>query len=535
MNKMLYFTLTGAINFIAFIFLALFVYYKNKKSKINIRFAIFNLSIAIWSFGYIFWPISKTSDSTLFWFQFLHCGANFISITFFHFVITLLDKNKKRVLFFGYLLSFLILPLIFTPYFIKGMKPIGIFPYWGVPGPLYYVFLANFFGFSLLSMIFLFKSYLHSVSSKRKNQLKYILTGAIAGYLGGSTNYFQFFNISFPPYLNILVFVYAAIIVYAIVAHELLDINIIFRKTLLYSVLATILTIIYFSIILVLENIFRIYYGYQSFPISFALIILFIVLFQPLKNKTQSIIDKYFFRGSIDQIDEENIKLREELRKSEKLKAVATLAAGMAHEIKNPLTSIKTFTEYLPEKCDDPGFIKKFNNVVGAEVEKINSIVKQLLDFSKPKELCLEESDLNSLLNETLELLNNDLLKHNIKVEKSYSRIPPVKVDPSQIKQIFLNILLNALESIENSGTITVKTEIAGDNKISILIEDTGKGIDREDLKHIFDPFFTKKDGGSGLGLSVVHGIINKHGGKINVKSEPGKGTSFEIILSCSY
>ena len=530
MNYLKYFSITGLVNFTGILILALFVLIKNPRSKVNVRFFIFNLTVAGWSFGYIFWPLANNAQEALFWFRVLHASSTFISITFFHFVITLLNLKKPKLLKLGYFGSLIIFSFVFTPYFIEEMVPIGIFPYWGVAGPFYYLFVVNFLVFGLLSMIFLFKSYRESSDSKKRNQLKYILAATAAGYLCGSTNFPQFFGISFPPYLNGLTIMYVALFVYAIVAHKLLDINIIFQKTLIYSILATIITLLYFGIVLFVENVFRVYYGYKSFFLSFLVITFFLLLLQPLKNIVQRFLDKYFFHGTIEQIDEENIRLREEIQKSEKMKAIATLAAGMAHEIKNPLTSIKTFTEYIDQKQGDPAFLNKFKQIVGGEVDKINFIVKQLLEFSKPVELKLQSANVNDLLDQTLGLLNNEFLKHSIQIDKSYSILPDIRVDPSQTKQVFLNILLNAIDSMRNKGILTITTKNNQD-KILITIKDTGTGISKEDLKHIFDPFFSKKDGGAGLGLSVVHGIIEKHGGNIKVNSTIGEGTSFEIIF----
>ena len=109
--------------------------------------------------------------------------------------------------------------------------------------------------------------------------------------------------------------------------------------------------------------------------------------------------------------------------------------------------------------------------------------------------------------------------------------MPPIDVDTAQMKQVFLNLFLNALDSMENAGYITVSTSLGNSGKASITIKDTGKGINKDDLRHIFDPFFSRKDGGTGLGLSVVHGIVKKHGGKIDVESIPGAGTSFTVSL----
>ena len=530
MDKMVFLSITGIINFSGTILLAVFVYSKNPKSNINLTCGLFNLSIALWSFGYIFWPLSCAKEFTLFWFQVLHCGALFISITLVHFVLALLNIPRPKTLAIGYSLCFILLPFIFTPLFISDIRPIGSLPFWGVAGQLYYFFLMIFFGYATYAIILLFKSF-HTATLYTKNQLKYIIVGIIAGYIGGSTNFLPFFGIAMLPYLNILVTIYATMFVYAIVAHKLLDITVIFRKTLVYSILATMIAVVYFGIIITLENLFRECFGYKSFVLSFLIISLFIVLFQPLKNYIQNFLDRLFFHGTIDQIDAENLQLRSELEKSERLKSVATLAAGMAHEIKNPLTSIKTFTEYLDRKKNDPEFIKKFQTIVGDEVERINRIVKQLLEFAKPADLKLKNTDLNQIIDDTINLLNNELLRREIQVKKHYSLLPQVMADPMQMRQVVLNILLNAIESIDRTGTISVYTLDDQDGTVSAIIADTGKGMDPEDLKHIFDPFFSKKDGGTGLGLSVVHGIIKRHGGAITAESSPGNGATFTITL----
>lgn len=530
MDRMAFFSITGAINCIGTVLLAIFIYIKNPRSKVNVTCAFFNVSIALWSFGYIFWPIAGSKTSILQCFQILHCGALFISITLFHFVLSLLKVKRPRMLAFGYLSCLFLLPFVFTPLFIADMKPVGEIPYWGVPGPLYYPFLLIFFGYAFYAIMLLLNSY-RKAEKDGKNQLKYIIVGIIAGYIGGSTNYMPFFGIAMFPYLNVLVMIYAAMFVYAIVAHQLLDISVIFRKTLVYSVLATILTILYFGSVIILENIFRVYLGYKSFFLSFAVIAAFVIILQPLKRYIQGFIDKLFFRRTIDQINDENIKLRAELEKSERLRSVATLAAGMAHEIKNPLTAIKTFTEYLDKKKNDPQFIQRFQTIVGGEVDRINRIVKQLLEFAKPSDLNLREGDIVGIVDDTLNLLNNEMLRREIKVEKEYSVLPSVKVDAAQIKQVLLNLFLNAMESIGTAGLITVRIADSGRGSIVLSVRDTGKGIDKEDLPHIFDPFFSRTDGGTGLGLSVVHGIVKKHGGIITAESLPGKGATFTIML----
>ncbi|NQU19406.1 hypothetical protein HQ550_04575 [bacterium] len=229
--------------------------------------------------------------------------------------------------------------------------------------------------------------------------------------------------------------------------------------------------------------------------------------------------------------------------RSEKLKAVATFASGMAHEIKNPLTAIKTFAEYLPQKTEDKEFLGKFSKIVGSEVEKIDNLVHQLLDFSKPAPLQLKKADIHKLVDETLELLNNQFIRHNIKVNKNYSDFEMIAViDRNQMKQVSLNLFINAIEAMSNGGTLTVSTELVNSGEIRdnsckkrfvrICVQDTGCGISEKDLPHIFEPFYSTKEKGSGLGLSIVYNIIKEHKGSIKAESRINKGTKFVIELS---
>jgi signal transduction histidine kinase len=204
----------------------------------------------------------------------------------------------------------------------------------------------------------------------------------------------------------------------------------------------------------------------------------------------------------------------------------------MAHEIKNPLTSIKTFTEYLPEKHNEPGFIDKFNKIVGAEVNKINDIVQQLLDFSKPKPLKLQECNIHQIIDQTLSLLSNSLIKYKIALIRNYDNsLSPVSIDPNQMQQVFCNLFLNAIDAMKNGGKLTIDTKQTDDN-VEISISDTGKGIPKKDLEHIFDPFYTTKEAGTGLGMSIIYGIIKEHKGEIRVESEEEKGTRVIIKIS---
>jgi len=205
----------------------------------------------------------------------------------------------------------------------------------------------------------------------------------------------------------------------------------------------------------------------------------------------------------------------------------------MAHEIKNPLTAIKTFCEYLPGKLEDKEFLKKFSRIVRNEVNRIDNIVHQLLEFAKPSPLALKDINAHELINNILEFLNNDFIKHKIKVIKEFNEgnlQPLIRADSNQLRQAFLNIFLNSIDAMKTGGNLLIKTKTPS-NALEVIIQDTGPGINKKDLKHIFDPFYTKKDSGTGLGLSITQRIIVEHKGMISAESQDEAGTKFIIQL----
>jgi len=239
----------------------------------------------------------------------------------------------------------------------------------------------------------------------------------------------------------------------------------------------------------------------------------------------------------------ENAKLYEDLKKSksyirraDRLASLGTLTAGLAHEIRNPLVAIKTLTQLLPERLDDEEFRNQFLQIASGEVDRISSLVTELLDFARPSDPKLELEDINAILDGMILLVSTETKKKQINITKNYSSdIPTIQIDREQIKQVFLNILLNAIEATSENGKITVKTRSftkpGGEPYVQIEFTDTGYGIPEEYLEDIFNPFFTTKSTGSGLGLSISSQIVHEHRGYIDVESQRDKGSSFFINL----
>jgi two-component system NtrC family sensor kinase len=230
-----------------------------------------------------------------------------------------------------------------------------------------------------------------------------------------------------------------------------------------------------------------------------------------------------------------------QLLQSEKLASIGKLAATIAHEINNPLNGILTYTKLIERKLAD-GTIKKdeipkflsYLGIMERETERCSTIVRNLLDFARQREPSLKpDVDINAVVEEALSLLANQIALQEITLEKKFNQLPPIMADPMQLRQVFLNIILNACEAMNNEGVLTVTTALSNKRKKAVRVEisDSGVGIDEKDLSKIFDPFFTSKEKGTGLGLSVVYGIINSHQGTIEVDSKAGEGTTITITL----
>ncbi len=215
----------------------------------------------------------------------------------------------------------------------------------------------------------------------------------------------------------------------------------------------------------------------------------------------------------------------------EKLAGMSTLTASMHHELKNPLTAIRVFAEYLPEKYDDPEFRDNFKEIVTGEVDRVTGILHQLLDYSKPQEPELKKVRILEVFDETLLFLNHTMTQQGVEAVKDYQEDPFVNADRNQMKQVFLNLLLNGIQAMEKGGVFRIESRRTGDKQFLIKISDTGPGIPKEHLKQLFDPFFTTKTNGTGLGLSIVQRIMKKHGGDIQIESVAGQGTSISLIF----
>lgn len=225
--------------------------------------------------------------------------------------------------------------------------------------------------------------------------------------------------------------------------------------------------------------------------------------------------------------------MQSHLVRSEKLASLGELVAGIAHEINNPLTGIMVYSNLL---LNDPRMHQTLRadlEVIHSETQRCSGIVRRLLAFSRESAPHKAPESVNTLLDNTLHLVENQPSFQNITISRKYAHdLPLILLDGNQISQVLMNILLNAAQAMPEGGTLWLETQLTEDGKsVIIMIRDSGCGIPKEDLKRIFDPFFTTKEIGTGLGLSVSYGIVENHGGRIEVESTRGVGTVFSIVL----
>jgi two-component system sensor histidine kinase HydH len=236
-----------------------------------------------------------------------------------------------------------------------------------------------------------------------------------------------------------------------------------------------------------------------------------------------------FIFGDIGEVK----RLQNEVQRNERLTALGNLAAGIAHEIRNPLSTIKGLVAYIGGKLPAGWREEEAAKTMIVEVNRLNAVVSELLEFARPSVAKGERVDMDEVICRALRLAEADIQDKQINVDFTpIDAIPPVQVNPERFAQALLNLFLNAIQAMQPGGTLRVymKTRRA-ENDFCVMVEDNGTGMSDDVRESIFNPYFTTKPSGTGLGLAVVHQIVEGHGGKVTVKSSPGAGSVFTIHL----
>jgi signal transduction histidine kinase len=610
---------------LASLLLGAMAFWQGRSKLPNINLALTSLAVAIWCLAQAAGDLVPTKAEVLFWTR-VNIGAAFFIPTFYlAFILSLLDRlDRGRVLLgLAALTSFIFLILDFTPFMVADVAPWGGHRYWAVFSPgylLFALFLAAVFVYGVYKLVQAYRS----STGQRRNQILYVLLASVIGILGGATNFAPIFNLNFPALAHLFMPVYLVLTVYAIIRHQLLDIRVVFKRGLVYSILTALFTGLYLLLIFIFKEFFQVVTGWNSALAAAVMVLAFVLVFEPLRARLQEAVDRVFFRQKYDYqktlqdlsaaavsiFDEtelkqkviqtiktalrvssvsvlgeesdavgfelslplisrgrylgslnlgpklsgemyseeeinllttlanqvavalENAGLYRQVIQSEKLTTIGTMAAGLAHEIKNPLASIKGLTQILPENVSDQEFLKKYVEIVPRQLDRINGILETLLRLGKSQKYAVEEVNLTKILTDLLRLFENQCRKQNIKLAIEVSEGLKIEGNAEALMQVFMNLVMNALEAMPQGGELKIKAEAKDKEKVEVEISDTGAGIKPEDQRRIFDPFFTTKEGGAGMGLAVTYRVIKEHKGEIEVESEIGKGTTFKIWLS---
>lgn len=241
------------------------------------------------------------------------------------------------------------------------------------------------------------------------------------------------------------------------------------------------------------------------------------------------------YRRAAEELAEANRQLsaaEAAVRRSERLAALGQLSAGLAHELRNPLGTMKASAEMLMRNVGSENeTAREMAGFISSEVDRTNSLVTRFLEFARPLKPRVATADVTEILDRAVELVERDAPQYHVTVYKNYSPdLGPFPVDAELMERVFYNLLLNAAQASLGGGAITVKTRPA-DGMAEVSVIDRGQGIAKKDMEEIFNPFFTTKPEGSGLGLAIVSKIVDDHGGRIAVESEPGKGSVFRVYL----
>lgn len=509
---MFYYVLTGLINAITSTILGLVVYFSNRRNALNKSFALFCLSVAMWSWAYIFWPGAPDKTTALFWFRVLHIGAIFIPVCYFHFTIVLLNlyQQKKRILQFGYLIAFIFLIFDFTPLFIKNMVPRLSFEYWGEPGILYHFFLLMFFGYAVYCWYLLFKTYRKSTGAIHE-QIKYVLAGTLIGFIGGSTNYPLWYNIPILPLGNGLVAVYVILVAYAITKHYLFGIRVILTEILVGGI----------GLVLLIQAATA-----ETFRLKIFGLITFILFCILGYELIKSVLREIQRRHEIENID----------------KAKSEFISIASHQLRTPLTAVKGYISMILEGTY--GILsgkqaRPLENVYQSN-ERLIRLVNDLLNLSRLDAGKIEFSpaltSLEEMVSGIVEELKINAEKKGLymKMVKPSEPLPKIMADQDKLRQVILNIVDNAIKYTKEGG-ITFELK-KFDEKEEVRISDTGEGMNEKELNSLFQMFSRATAGtqlhaeGAGIGLYVARQFVEMHEGKIWAES-PGKGKGSTFII----
>lgn len=523
----IYFAFSAVFNAFVSTFLGFLILFKDKKNKINRNLAWFSFGVALWSFAYILWPLSPNRELTLLSFQLLHVPACFVSIFYLHFVVNWLGIYKKQrlIIWVGYITSFFFASFTFTSAFIAGMVPKFSMRYWALPGTLYHYYLLMFFGLMIYASCLLIRYY-HIETEVKRKQIMLVLVGIVLSFIGGSTNYFLWYNINIPPYGNILASSFVIFTVYAIVRYKLLHIKLI----------ATEGTLLIFNTTLLFR--FLVSRGTAELIVNLSVfagsLIFSFILISSVKKEIQRREEVTKLAASLEKL---NAQLKEADRQKTEFLSIAS------HQLRTPLSILKGYVELIEDEAYGKisKELRRVLNNINESNERLITLVDEFLNVSRIEmgrvQYNFQSCEIRDIVKSTLNEFADRANKKGIKLVFDGDRYKlSTFCDKEKVRLVFFNYIDNAIKYGNNTPLkISIREK---DNGVAVCVADKGIGFSEADGQNLFSRYYrssnTDRVGevGYGLGLYVCRKFIEAQGGKVWAKSPGiGRGSEFGFWL----
>lgn len=522
------FAISAFINGVTALSLFVVVLFGAKKNFANRIFALFAFFIFLWSLGYYFWLSAETYENAHFWVGVLNFGSTFIPITYYHWIVTVLNKKRKSLIIFGYLISFIFSLFSSSKFFYTDLITISGFNFWPVAGILYpYYVLILYGGFFFIGLFDILSSFIKG-KGENKSMIKFILAASLISLISGASNFPLWFGVEIPPYGNFIVFVHVFLFSYAMTKYNLMN-----MRTLSMQLAIGFITIVALVEIIVSDTV-------QEFLMRvFLFIIIIFFSFLLIRSSRETIKQKEELEFLTKKLARNNEKLKELDRAKNEFISIT------AHQLRTPPTVIKG---YITLAQDDPN--NKLDNETKESLERalisnqrLIDLVEDILNVSRIESGNMKyEMKEGQVCEEILEeLYEAFMIKAREKgLELIYNKpekpLPKIVMDKKKIREVASNLIDNAIK-YTRKGSVEISAKKDGDN-IRIEVKDSGVGITENDMPELFKKFSRGKNPnrlgaeGTGLGIFVGKKIIEDHGGEIWAESKgANKGSTFVIEL----
>ncbi|HFC76881.1 MAG TPA: sensor histidine kinase [Candidatus Moranbacteria bacterium] len=523
------FAISALINGLTALAFFIVVLFGLKKSFANRIFALFTFFIWFWSLGYYFWLNSSSYEEANFWIVILNLGSIFIPITYYHWIATILQKNRKVIIKIGYTLTFIVSFFSSSKFFYTGLSPIAGFHFWPVAGVLYPYYVAILYGgYFFLGLFDIIDSFFKEKGAKKK-MIRFILVAYLISLISGASNFPLWFGIKILPYGNFIVFVHVFLFSYAMMKYNLMN-----MKTMSIQVAISFIAVVTFVEMLISNTI-------QDFLMRVFLLIIMIFFFS-LIIKTSKETNKQ---------KEKLEKLTTELKQTNRKLIVLDNAKNefvsiAAHQLRTPPTVIKGYVSMALEEGKNKLDNKTKDYLKRALIsnERLIELVEDILDISRIESGKIQynfkdNQDCSEIVDELYKLFEIRAREKGLKLilKKSKTPLLKIKMDSKRIREVISNLIDNAIKYTQK-GEVIIETKNIDEKKIRIEVSDTGAGIPKKDMSNLFKKFSrgtsTKRLGvnGTGLGIYVGKKMVKIHHGKIWAESEGiNKGSKFVIEL----